>query len=355
MAEGDVFGWLMDGDPAIRWQVMRDLLEVPEQRWQAERRKVARAGWGARLLALQEAGGGWGGGLYSPKWTSTTYTLLTLRDLGLPGTNAAARRGARLLMDHMLGPEGSQQFDERLRRLDLCIVGMLLSLGAVYGVRDARLAELAAHLLGHQMDDGGWNCNVKKRGAVHGSFNTTFNALDGLQDYREAEPAADAGAIGAAQQRATEFMLIHKLFRSDKTNRVIRSNFVMFSFPPRWYYDVLRGLDYFQRVRAPRDARFGEAIELVRKKQRADGTWPLQNRHAGRAFFEMERAGQPSRWNTLRALRVLRWWTAEHSSATAEHSSATAEHSSAMAEQGTAEQGTAAPRPAQEQADAIRN
>jgi hypothetical protein len=303
-----VIAWLMEGDPAIRWQVMRDLLDAPEPRWQAERRKVARAGWGARFLALQDAGGTWGGGLYSPKWTSTTYTLLQLRDLGLPGTQRAAQRGTTLLMDRMLGPEGSAQFTLRLQQIDLCVGGMALSLGATFGPRDTRLEALAAHLLEYQMDDGGWNCNCKKQGAVHGSFHTTFNALDGLQDYLETGRVAEADDIRAAQQRAAEFMLAHQLFRSHTTGQVAHPSFLMFSFPPRWHYDALRGLDYFQRVRAPRDARFRGAIELVRQKRRADGTWPLQHRYAGRTFLEMERAGQPSRWNTLRALRVLKWW-----------------------------------------------
>ena len=304
----DVFVWLMQGDPAIHWQVMRDLLVTPETRWQAERRRVASSGWGARLLSLQEPGGGWGGGLYSPKWVSTTYTLLDLRALGLPGSNAAARRGTRLLLDGMLGDPDSSRFEQRLVRLDLCIAGMLLSLGSYFGGRDARLEMLAAHVLRQQMDDGGWNCNrTKPRGAVHGSFHTTFNVLDGLQDYLEPGRSGARG-IRAAQRRATEFMLVHRLFRSHRTGRPIHPNFQRFSFPTRWFYDVLRGLDYFQRIEAPRDPRFADAIEVLRARRRADGTWPLQNRHAGRSHFDMEQAGQPSRWNTLRALRVLDWW-----------------------------------------------
>lgn len=303
-----VIDWLLAGDPAIRWQAMRDLLDAPEAVWQAERRKVATAGWGQRFLWQQDARGTWAGGLYSPKWTSTTFTLLQLRDLGLLGQNTAARRAARLLMDEMLGPEGTARFADQLRRLDLCIVGMLLSLGACFGIGDSRLEALAAHALEHQMKDGGWNCNCKKQGAVHGSFHTTFSVLEGLQHFLEQGRSVDAAGTRSAQGQATEFMLAHKLFRSDKTDQVICPAFMQFSFPPRWHYDVLRGLDYFQRVRAPRDARFAEAIELVLSKRRKDGTWTVQHRHAGRAFFEMEAAGQPSRWNTLRALRVLKWW-----------------------------------------------
>ncbi len=307
----EVLIWLMQGDPAIRWQVMRDLLDTPQARWQAERRLVARSGWGARLLRLQQPDGVWGGGLYSPKWVSTTYTLLELRDLGLPGSSAAARRGTRLLLDGMLGEPGSARFDQRLAHLDLCVAGMLLSLGSYFGVDNGLLEILVAHLLAQQMDDGGWNCDrLKPAGAVHGSFHTTFNVLDGLQDHLDQDRASakQRAAIRAAQRRAAEFMLVHRLHRSHTTGEIVKGSFLLFSFPPRWFYDVLRGLDYFQRIGAPRDPRFAEAVALVEGKRRADGTWPLQNRHAGRAHFEMEQPGQPSRWNTLRALRVLNWW-----------------------------------------------
>ena len=306
-----VLSWLLEGDPAIRWQVQRDLLGAPPARWLAERRTVARTGWGQRFLSLQEPSGTWGGGIYSPKWTSTTYTLLQLRDLGLPGTNRAARRGARLALDGLLGQPSAPQFAFRLEKLDLCVAGMALSLAAYFDIGQAVNQTLLAHVLEHQMADGGWNCRCKReRGVVHSSFHTTFNVLEGLQDQLDRGGQLDRAAIQAAQARACEFMLAHKLFRSDKTGAVISPHFLMYSYPPRWHYDVLRGLDYFQRVRAPRDARLGEAMALLLSKRRRDHTWPVQHRHAGREFFRMERAGQPSRWNTLRALRVLKWWGA---------------------------------------------
>jgi hypothetical protein len=304
-----VIDWLLEGDPAIRWQVMRDLLAAPEARWQAERRKVVASGWGAHFLSLQDAAGTWGRGIYTPKWTSTTYTLLTLRDLGLPGTNRAARRGARLAVEGLLGQPGTQAFELGLHRIDLCIAGMALSLASHFGIDNAGTELILAHVLEHQLDDGGWNCRCKHdRAVVHSSFHTTFNVLDGLQDHLDQGRPEDRRSIQAAQKRATELMLAHHLFRSDKTGTVISPHFLRFSYPPRWHYDVLRGLDYFQRIQAPRDARFGEAIELVLSKRRQDGTWPLQHSHAGKTFFQIEKAGQPSRWNTLRALRVLKWW-----------------------------------------------
>jgi hypothetical protein len=314
LADPAVVNWLLAGDPAIRWQVMRDLLAAPPARWQAERRKVARSGWGHRLLSLQDAAGTWGGGIYSPKWTSTTYTLLQLRDLGLPGANRAARRGARLALDGLLGAPGAPgtpSFEQKLQRIDLCIAGMALSLDAYFDIRYAGSEALLAHVMQHQMADGGWNCRcTRDRRVIHSSFHTTFNVLDGLQDQLDRGGHLDrrAARIEAAQARATEFMLAHKLFRSDKTNAIISEHFLQLSNPPRWHYDVLRGLDYFQRVQAPRDARFGEAIEQVLSQRGEDGAWPAAHRHAGQEFFRMETGRQPSRWNTLRALRVLQWW-----------------------------------------------
>lgn len=303
-----IIEWLMKGDAAIRWQTLRDLRDAPAVMWQAERGKVAGEGWGARLLARQDEDGGWGGGVYSPKWISATYTLLLLRDLGLPPAAAAARRGARALLDRQLGPEGSARFEDRLLRCDLCIVGMTLSIGACFGVADGRLPVLAHHLLEHQMNDGGWNCDCKKRGRdLHGSFHTTFNVLEGLRDYLDHGAVPDRQAIEEAQGRATEFMLAHRLFRSHRTGQIVHRSLLMLSYPPRWYYDILRGLDFFRRVKAPVDPRFQEALDVLVDKRRRDGTWPAQNRHPGKVFFEMEATGRPSRWNTLRALRVLRW------------------------------------------------
>jgi len=309
-ADPALIDWLLEGDPAIRWQVMRDLLAAPEKTWQAERRKVARTGWGQRYLALQDPAGTWGGGIYSPKWTSTTYTLLQLRDLGLPGTHRAARRGAQVALKGLLGEPGTELFTKQLHRLDLCIAGMALSLSAYFDLDNGQVGSdaILAHVLGHQMADGGWNCRCTHAHVVHSSFHTTFNVLDGLQDQLDRGGKLDRAAIRAAQARATEFMLAHKLFRSHTTNAVISDKFLQLAYPPRWHYDVLRGLDYFQRVGAPRDARFAEAIALLNSQRRPDGAWPAPHRYGGREFFRMEMGRQPSRWNTLRALRVLKWW-----------------------------------------------
>ncbi|MDZ7342144.1 MAG: hypothetical protein ONB27_12380, partial [candidate division KSB1 bacterium] len=165
------------------------------------------------------------------------------------------------------------------------------------------------HLLAHQMPDGGWNCDSYK-GATHSSFHTTISVLEGLREYEKFQPQ-NFERIQQAQQQGREFLLVHGLFKSHRTGQVVRADFTRFSFPPRWYYDILRALDYFQECQAGKDGRLADAIDIVLKRQTTEGKWLLQNRHPGRTFFEMEQVGEPSRWNTLRCLRVLKWWLGE--------------------------------------------
>jgi hypothetical protein len=333
-----VIRWLLDGDPAIRWQVLRDLVGAPESRVERERRKVAREGWGARLLAQQDPKGTWAGrkssdgGLYSPKWISTTYTMLLLRDFGLPATNRPARRACPILLDQGLQRDGGINYGWR-GRSETCITGMVLSILSAFEHDDDRLESIVDYLLAQQMPDGGWNCR-RDLGATHASVHTTISVLEGLRHYerfrnswrrlpaaaaksrrprdeakpRRLEAAATIAALRAAQRRGREFLLVHRLFRSHRTGEIIKPIFLRFSFPPRWHYDILRALDYFQSANAPRDPRLAEAIDIVRKAQDTDGRWPLQNVYKGQTYFPLERVGAASRWNTLRALRVLKWW-----------------------------------------------
>jgi hypothetical protein len=303
--------WLLEGDPAIRWQTLRDLVEASERPVEQERSKVASDGWGARLLAKQDAEGTWAGGrssdggLYSPKWTSTTYTLLLLRDLGLSANNRQARKACGLLLDLGLQRDGGINYGRR-GRSETCITGMVLSILAYFRYNDSRLQTIAKHLLKAQMADGGWNCR-RPLGATHASMHTTISALEGLR-LLELHLEGGVEALRAAQRRGREFLLVHRLFRSHRTGNIIKSDFTRFVFPPRWHYDILRALDYFQAVDAPRDPRLSEAIDIVRARRREDGRWPLQSSYKGRTYFQLERIGMPSRWNTLRALRVLKWW-----------------------------------------------
>lgn len=288
----DTVDWLLRGDPAIRWQVLRDLLREPEHAVERERRKVAREGWGARLLRRQAPAGTWaagktaGGGLYSPKWISTTYTMHLLRDLGLSAANRQARVACRLLLDGGLQPDGGINYGtwaQWTRSSETCITGMVLSILSYFEVEDDRVDTLADHLLRQQMPDGGWNCQ-RRHGATHASVHTTISVLEGLRFY-ELHRARKVPEIRAAQRYGREFLLVHRLFRSQRTEEVINPIFLRFAFPPRWHYDILRALDYFQAAGAPRDPRLREAIDVVRAKRSADGRWRLQNRYPGQGLL----------------------------------------------------------------------
>jgi hypothetical protein len=306
MESNKVTNWLLTGDPAIRWQTLRDLLGAHQKRWERERHRISQQGWGKRLLARQDRSGTWGGGLYSPKWISTTYTMLLLHRLGLPASHPQAGTACRLLLEKGFRHDGGINFSPARGHSETCETGMVLSILAYFRYPDARVGRLVEHLLGQQMKDGGWNCE-SYRGATHSSFHTTISALEGLREYQKYHPRKYPEGR-RAQERGREFLLQHRLFRSSTTGEIVHPAMTRFSFPPRWHYDVLRGLDHFQEVRAKKDERLRDAIELLYKKRKADGRWVLQNRYSGRTFFEMEKVGRPSRWNTLRALRVVRWW-----------------------------------------------
>lgn len=299
-----VIRWLLDSDPSIRWQVLRDLLDEPGDVVARERSRVATEGWGSRLLDLQGPDGHWGGAVYTPlAWISTTETLLLLRDLGLDPAGERARRAIGLVRDHCTwGPEfGDSPYFEG--EVEACINGRTLAAGAYFGEASDRLVE---RLLHEQLEEGGWNCEAPP--STRSSFHSTICVLEGLLEYEKAKGATPA--VTAARLRGQEYLLERGLFRSRSTGRVIDPDWTRFAFPTRWYYDVLWGLDYLRRADAEPDPRAAEAVKLVKGKRDADGRWPLENPHAGEEHFALEEgAGGPSRWNTLRALRVLRWYS----------------------------------------------
>ena len=302
--------WLLDSDPSIRWQVMRDLTSEPDAAVARERSRVAVEGWGARLLDLQAPDGHWGGASFVPRaWVSTMDTLQLLRDLGPDPASDRVRRAIGLVRDRCTWGEefGDAPFFEG--EVEPCINGRVLAMGAYFGEPSDRLAD---RLLGEQLSDGGWNCDAPP--SERSSFHSTICVLEGLLEYEAAKgPRPD---VTGARLRGQEFLLERRLFRSRSTGRIIETDrkterpatWTEFSFPTRWHYDVLWALDYLCRARAAPDDRVNEAIDLVRRKRDEHGRWPLENPHPGRVHFDMEgRAGEPSRWNTLRALRVLRW------------------------------------------------
>ena len=301
-----VVSWLLAGDPSIRWQTMRDLLGTPQAQWMAEQARVAKHGWGAQLLAFQDSQGRWTRRLYGQKWISTTYSMVLLRRLGLSPSDSRSRRSCLLFLEEGLWDDGGINLSVTQKRSETCLTGFVLALLSWFRIGDPRQEHLVDYLLAEQMDDGGWNCQ-RDRGAVHSSFHTTINVLEGLRLYADSK-GLRASEVLAAEERAREFFLSHRLYRSHRTGEIVRPAFTRFSFPPRWHHDVLRTLDYFRASGAPYDERLEDPIQLLRRRRRKDGRWILQNRHPGKTFFELERIGRPSRWNTLRALRILGWW-----------------------------------------------
>ena len=317
----DVMAWMLDDDvdPAIRWQVLSDLADAPRDEVAQVRAQVAERGWGAALLALQGADGQWDGGTYRPgwaqedrpffdAWTSTTFTLQTLRDLGLHPASAQAQRAIALVRENSRWEANGAPFFEG--ETEPCINGMATAIGAYFG---QDVSGIVDRLLNEQLEDGGWNCWAED-GDLRSSFNTTICVVEGLLEWERASSGApQARQVRAARGRAEEYLLERALMRRLSTGELIDPRYTMFSFPPRWYYDVLRALEYFRQVSrvtgASPDPRCGEAIELLLRKRRDDGRWSLENTHQGPTLIDFgEGDTGPSRWNTLRALRVLRWW-----------------------------------------------
>jgi hypothetical protein len=302
MPDGAVVEWLLSGDPAIRWQTMRDLLDEPAEVWEAERRRALETGWVADLLSHQGRDGEWPKG----RWTDSVWTLLLLVACGLPEGHPSARAPVERLLGRFM-PAG-EQVDTALllKRVDLCHLGFWLGLGAHVLGDDPRLPGLGEAVLAAQYEDGGWNCQMRNYPERrHSSFNTTFNVLENLR-LAVAQGAVAPGAARDAETRAIEFMLAHRLYRSDKTGEIVADRFTHLTYPWHWHYTVLRGLDYLRLTPAIHDARLDDPIELLRQQRKPNGRWPLQKRIPGTLLVEMERPGGDSRWNTLRALRILR-------------------------------------------------
>jgi hypothetical protein len=309
-----VLDWMLDSDPSIRWQVLRDLVDAPAEVVAAERARVATEGWGARLLALQGEDGQWEGGALFPAgwwesardqnegqpWTATAYSLVMLQDLGVDPGSDRVRRAVTQVSAHCRWEHAGQPFFAG--EVEPCINGMVVALGAYF---DQDVDGVVARLVGEQLEDGGWNCEVEN-GSVRSSFNTTIRVLEGLLAHERAT-GGSAESI-AARRRGEAYLLERKLFRRKSTGEVVNPSWLQFSFPTRWHYDVLRGLEYFREAGDPPDPRVDEAMQLLRSKQQPDGTWLLENTHRGKVHFMLDDGdGRPSRWNTLRALRVLRW------------------------------------------------
>lgn len=300
--------WLLAGDISVAYQTRRDLLDEPENMLEPLRLRIAEEGWGKRFLELRDnAAGTWGGGYYGPKWVSTHYTLLNFMNMGFPPGHPAFRRSAEILLEK-LWPNRGWVLKDRMQ--DLCVVAMVLSICCYAGIRSASLNEIVDYILSKQYPDGGWNCNWDK-GDAKSSVHTTLTVLEALRDYAQGHYAYRAGDAAARVCAAEEFLLKKQLFRSVRTGEIFDKRMLMLSFPCRWKYDILRSLDYFQSVAHAHDPRMDEALDILEGKMRKNGRWPVQQKYAGRIHFDMEPTGGDSRWNTLRALRVLKRYRPE--------------------------------------------
>ena len=306
-----VIDWLLEGDPAIRWQVLRDLTNAPAGDVAAERARVEHDGWGARLLALEDPGGLWDGGACFPAsytggepgqpWTATMHTLQTLQLFELDPASESARRAIGLVAENGRWEHAGQRYFDG--EVEPCINGRTIETGAYFGVDVGTIVE---RILGERLADGGWNCEVEN-GSVRSSVDTTINVLDGLLEFERATGGSDQ--VRTARRSGEEYLLERGLFRRKSTGAVVQAAYLEFAFPYYWHYDVLRALDYFRGSGADPDPRMAEAIALVESRRQPDGRWLLDRIHPGRVHFDLEgTTGTPSRWNTLRALRVLKWW-----------------------------------------------
>ena len=305
--------WLLDSDPSIRWQAMRDIVGASAKEVAAERARTAVEGWGAKLLSLQGGDGRWAGAAWNRGWDSTMHVLMLLREFGLMPESERTREAVRLVRKRATwqgcGPEECRGHAFFEGEVEPCINGQVGAVGAYFG---ADVQIVIARLLGEQLGDGGWNCEAVK-GSTRSSFNTTICVLEALLEYERAGGAE--GEVTEARLRGEEYLLERRLFRRRSTGEVIErdrkdgTKWARFAFPTWWHYDVLRGLDYLRAAGAAPDDRAAEAIDLVASKRGDDGRWTLETQYPGVMPVEIgEGAGRPSRWITLRALRVLKWY-----------------------------------------------
>ncbi|AVX05004.1 hypothetical protein MXMO3_02492 [Maritalea myrionectae] len=309
MTQDEIIDWLLVGDPAIQYQTYRDLLDIERPDIRA---RIAREGWGAQYLAARKPDGVWGDRFYQPKWISSHYTLLDLKLLNIAPDHDPSRDSIRKIFAEQKADDGGIRCGHSHPRSDVCVNGMVLNYASYFGTPAPDLVSIIDFLLGQHMQDGGFNCMSNRSGAHHSSLHSTISVLEGIHEYLRNGHAYRADELKACAAAAREFVLLHRFYKSDHTGEIIRKDFLQLSFPPRWYYNILRALDYFQAAQIPWDDRMQDAIDVLRTKRRKDGRWRTEAARAGQVHFKMEQGRQPSRWTTLMALRVLRVYGQQH-------------------------------------------
>ena len=302
----ELIPWLLEGDVSIQYQVHRDLLSIEKPELQE---RIANEGWGAKFLCFRKPEGHWGRGFYQVKWISSHYSLLDLKHLNIsPNIPEIQESILQIAHNHKSEDGGiNPHRDYRGNPVsDVCINGMFLNYACYFEINQDEMKSIVDFIIREQMPDGGFNCNRSRYSAVHSSLHTTISILEGLLEYTKNSYTYRVDELKQIAKESQEFILMHRLFKSDRTGEIINKKFLMLSYPSRWFYDILRALDYFQSAGVDYDPRMQDALDVLTKKRRKDGKWPVQAKHAGKVHFDMEQTGQPSRWNTLRALRVFK-------------------------------------------------
>ncbi|MBI9102530.1 MAG: hypothetical protein JEY99_08955 [Spirochaetales bacterium] len=300
-SRADIIRWLLEGDVSIQYQVFRDLLGEEHTDL---RQRISSEGWGDALLSKRGVNGHWGLSFYQPKWISSHYTLLDLRYLEVEPTPEIMESINMIFRDEK-GEDGGINPSGTIKESDLCINGMALNYGCFFGIDEKFLHSVVDFTLSQKMPDGGFNCMKNRSGAIHSSLHTTISAAEGICEYRRRGYTYRLREMTAAEYGCREFILTHRLFKSDKTGKIIKESFTKLVWPARWYYDILRALEYFRYSGSPYDDRMSDALYVLAGKRRKDGLWPNQAAHPGQVHMSMEPAGKAGRWNTLRAMRVL--------------------------------------------------
>jgi len=299
----EIICWLLDGDVSIQYQANRDLLIASKKELELLQSRIPVEGWCKNFLSKQSAETGmWGRGVYSPKWISTHYTLLDLKNLCIPQTNKQYIEGAKILLDRLWYNTVGVA---KKRMQDVCVCGMMLSICSYAKIKSPRINEIIDYIIAHHLPDGGWNCRWQK-GDKKSSVHTTLTILECIRDLELYGYTYRADELNMQKKMAQEFLLKRNLYKSLSTGETIKPQFLLMPYPCRWKYDILRALDYFQSVNAPYDKRMQDAIDIIVSKRRKNGRWRVNHRYGGLVHFDMEKEVQDSRWNTLRVLRVLK-------------------------------------------------
>jgi len=305
MDNEEIINWLLRGDVSLQYQVFRDLLS--EERDDL-RSRIATEGYGAHFLSKRHEEGHWGNAFYQPKWTSSHYTILDLRNLCISTNNSLIEESIGIIVDNEKKKYGGILPIGKDQKCDVCLNGMFLNYASYFKTIESYLKSIIDFILNQRMADGGFNCRYNGHGAKHSSLHSTLSVIEGIAEYFKNGYTYRAEELHEAQQASKEFILLHQLFISDRTGKIINKDFLRLSYPSRWRYDILRALDYFQYSETNWDVRMQPAVNVLMNKRNKDGTWNVQAKHPGQVHFDMEKAGKPSRWNTLRALRVLKYY-----------------------------------------------